>query len=124
MSSTLDWEELFDTQASEPVAWIEMARTLRLGAQPALARFQEIRDASPNEGHVRLEQLGCVRAYMLLTAAALENMFKAIAVRRGFITAAGGQLHHDGSVFPLNGHALKDMARSLQVELTPTDVDL
>jgi hypothetical protein len=61
---------------------------------------------------------------MLLTAAALENMFKAIAVRRGFISAAGGQLHHDPSVFPLNGHALQDMARRLQLELTPTDVDL
>jgi hypothetical protein len=124
MSSTRDWEELFDAQASEPVAWIELAQTLRLGARPVLARLQEIRDATPNNEDVRLEQLGCVRAYMLLIAAALENMLKAIAVKRGFITAAGGELHHDGSVFPVNGHALKDMASSLQLELTPTDVDL
>jgi len=124
MSSTRDLEDLFDAQANEPVAWIELAGSLRLGARPVFARLKEIRDASPNRDGVRLEQLGCVRAYMLLIAAAFENMLKAIAVKRGLLTADGGQLNPNAAGFPGSGHALREMASSLQLDLTPTDVDL
>jgi hypothetical protein len=61
---------------------------------------------------------------MLLIAAAFENMLKAIAVKRGLLTADGGQLDPNGSGFPGSGHALCGMASSLQLDLTPTDVDL
>jgi hypothetical protein len=124
MSAIRDLEDLFDAQANEPVAWIELASSLRLAARPVFARWKEIRDASPNRDEVRLEQLGCVRAYMLLIAAAFENMLKAIAVKRGLLIAHGGQLNPNGSEFPGSGHALREMASSLQLDLSPTDVDL
>ncbi len=124
MSSNHDFEDLFDVQANEPATWIELADSLRLGARPVFARLEEIRDTSPNKDQIRLEKLGCVRAYMLLIAAAFENMLKAIAVKRGILAADGGQLDPNGSGFPGSGHALREMASSLQLDITPTDVDL
>jgi len=123
MSSTRDSEDLFTAQANEPVAWIELARTLRLGARPVFTRLKQIRDVSPNTDEVRLEKLGCVRAYMLLTAVAFENMLKAIAVKRGLLTADGGELRRDVSLSPRGGHGLSEIASNLELDLTPTDVD-
>jgi len=123
MSSTRDWEDLFDAQANEPLAWIEVARTLRLGAQPVFTRMQEIQDVSQNIDAARLEKLGCARAYMLLTAVVFENMLKAIAVKRGLLTADRGRLRFDRSL-SRNRHGLRRIAETLKLDLTPGEVDL
>ena len=123
MSSTQDLEDLFSAQANEPAAWIELARTLRLGARPVFTRLTEIRDVPPNTDEGRLEKLGCVRAYMLLTAVAFENMLKAIAVKRGLLTTDAGHLRPGISLSPRSGHGLSEIARNLKLGLTRTDVD-
>jgi hypothetical protein len=120
---TEEFEDLFTAQASEPAAWIEVARTLRVGARPVFARWQEIEDVSQNKDGVRLEKLGCVRAYMLLTAVAFENVLKAIAVKRELLTSDGDRLRHHDSLRRRGGHGLSEIASNLDIPLTQTDVD-
>jgi hypothetical protein len=104
----------FAVQSTDPGAWYELARTLRIAAEPIQRRLFEIAEIPQNIEGIRLEKLAYVRAYMLLTGLAFENLLKAIAL-----------LRHQ-SIKDLNqrgGHGLVGMAEWLTLELAPPERD-
>lgn len=108
-------QESFAVQSTDPAAWYELARTLRMAAEPIQRRLFEIAETPQNIDGVRLEKLAYVRAYMLLTGLAFENLLKAIGLLRhqniNDLMKRGG------------GHDLPAMAKSLTLELTPVEQD-
>lgn len=114
MSTPDQAQESFALQSTDPAAWYELARTLRIAAEPIQHRLFEIAEISQNIEGIRLRKLGYVRAYMLLTGLAFENLLKAIAL-----------LRHQ-SIKDLNqrgGHGLVAMAEWLTLELAPAERD-
>jgi hypothetical protein len=113
MSSSDLAHESFAIQSTDPAAWHELARTLTIAAEPIKRRFFEIAHVSQNIEGIRLEQLAYVRAYMLLTGLAFENLIKAIVLAR----------HHSLSNLPRGGHGLLAILDSLKLELAPVEKD-
>ena len=111
MSTADRVQESFAVQSTDPAAWYELARTLRIAAGPVQRRLFEIAETPQNIDGIRLEKLACVRAYMLLTGLAFENLLKAL-----------GLLLHQ-SMKGRGGHGLLAMAESLTLELTPVERD-
>jgi hypothetical protein len=111
-----DEAEAFDIQRTDPGAWYELARTLRIAAEPVRQRFFEIAVASQNDEANRLGMLAYSRGYMLLTGLAFENLLKAIALFR----------HHSLNEFPRarGGHGLTEIAKWLNLELLPAERSL
>lgn len=81
------FEEAFGLTALDPGAWVEQAQGIRMAAEPILRSFLEIRDESQNRPGIRLQKLAYVRAYMLLMGFGFENLLRAIAAKRGLMTA-------------------------------------
>jgi hypothetical protein len=104
-------QESFAVHSTDPAAWYELARTLRMAAEPIQRRLFEIAEIPQNLEGIRLEKLAYVRAYMLLTGLAFENLLKAI-----------GLLRHQ-SIKERGGHGLVGMAQSLALDLAPAERD-
>ncbi len=115
------FEETFALIATDPGAWVEQAHGMRVAAEPILQSFLEILDESQTRPGIRLKKLAYVRAYMLLMGFGFENLLKAIAAKRGLLTA-NPDLSVDESVSKeKGGHSLTGLARSLGLELPPAE---
>lgn len=110
-------EETFALTAMAPEAWLEQAQAMRVAAEPILQSFLGILHTSQTRPGVRLRKLAYTRAYMLLTGLAFENLLKAIAVKRGLLTANPDLTFDQGLNREKGGHSLIGLARSLQIEL-------
>jgi hypothetical protein len=116
-------EELFEATATDPAAWLEHARTMRLAAEPILQRFLEIRETPQVDDGIRLEKLAYVRAYMLLTGIAFENLLKGIAAARGLASARPDFALDQSLSGTRGGHGLTGMAKTLALRLNPAELD-
>ena len=115
------FEETYALIATDPGAWAEQAQGMRVAAEPILQSLLEILNQSQNQPGIRLKKLAYVRAYMLLMGFGFENLFRAIAAKRGLLMT-NPNLRVDGRVAQeKGGHGLTGFARSLRLELSPTE---
>jgi len=110
------FEQMFKIVASDPNAWLEQAKGMKLAAEPVLQSFLEIIDEPQSRPGIRLRKLAYIDAYMLLTGFAFENLLKAIAVDRGLITLNKTNLR--GLSRQMGGHSLTELACRLNLQLT------
>jgi hypothetical protein len=103
----------FAVQNTDPGAWYELARTLRIAAEPLQRSFFEIAHTSPNIEGINLKQLAYSRGYMLLTGLAFENVLKAVALFR----------QRSDLMKKKGGHGLVEMAKELAPGLAPRERD-
>lgn len=115
------FEETYELIATDPDAWAEQAQSMKVAAEPILQSLLEILSQSQNEPERRLKTLAYIRAYILLMGFGFENLFRAIAAKRGLLRA-DPDLHVDGGVIQeKGGHGLTGSARSLRLELSSTE---
>lgn len=115
------FEETYSLTATDPGSWTEMAQGMRAAADPILQSLLKILYLSQNQPGIRLKKLAYVRAYMLLMGCGFENLFKAIAAKRGLLMT-NPDLCFDGRVAQeKGGHGLSGIARSLQIDLSPPE---
>ena len=115
------FEETYALTATDPGAWAEQAQGMRVAAEPILQSLLEILNQSQNQPGIRLKKLAYVRAYMLLMGLGFENLFKAIAAKRGLLMKKP-DLHFDERLSQeKGGHSLTGFARSLRLELSPAE---
>jgi hypothetical protein len=112
-------EDHFAITVMDPGSWLEQAQGMRVAANPVLERLLGILHESQTRPGMRLQQLACIRGYMLLTGFAFENVLKAIAVKRGLLRTANQKLIFDTKLKrEKGGHSLTALSRDLQLKLT------
>lgn len=115
------FEETYSLTATDPGSWAEMAQEMRVAADPILQSLLKILNQSQNQPEIRLKKLAYVRVYMLLMGFGFENLFKAIAAKRGLLVT-NPDLCFDRRVSQKKGgHGLTGIARSLQIDLSPAE---
>ena len=114
---------IFEITAHVPAAWLEHANTLRIASSPIWEKFVAIRD-NPYLDDSRLKNLAYFRGYMLLSGLAVENLLKALAVKRGLITSRDGKLKFETPLKPRDGHALTKIADTLNIDLTSDEREI
>jgi hypothetical protein len=107
--------ETYELLASDAPNWLEQAKGLRLSADVIYAALQKIIPLSQTVPGVREKKLAYVQSFMLLTAAAFENLLKGIAVAED---ANGWQRLKSDS-----GHGISDFARAL-IQLSDAESNL
>jgi len=107
-------KQAFDLQSTDPQAWYELARILRIAAGPVQHRLFEIHTMPQTREGIRLEKLACVKVVMLLTGLAFENLLKAIALSRH-------QSIKDLNKRKRGGHGLVAITDSLTIDLAPAE---
>lgn len=113
------FEQIFETIASDPSAWLEQAQGMKMAAEPVLQSFLEILNEPQSRPGVRLKKLAYIDAYMLLIGFAFENLLKAIAVSRGLLTLPNKKLKVDSMLkHDWDHHRLTGLACSLHLQLT------
>jgi hypothetical protein len=108
-------QEAFAIQSTDPAAWCELARILRIAADPLQRQFFEIAHTPQMVDQIRLQMLAYVKAYMLLTGLAFENLLKAIALSRHQSIERLMKLR--------GGHGLLAIAASLTLDLASNERD-
>ncbi len=124
MLLTEEADSLFEATAADPNAWLESARSLKLGARPLFEQLTKLLQSAGSRGDIRVEILGYVRASMLVLAVACESLLKAVAARRGLIAVRNKRLNLDPSLSARGGHGLTEIARNLRLDLTRDEIDL
>ena len=97
--------ETYELLASDAPNWLEQAKGLRLSADVIYAALQKIIPLSQTLPGIREKKLAYVQSFMLLTAAAFENLLKGIAVAE----------HPNGweKLKSDSGHGISDFARTV-----------
>ncbi len=114
---------MFELIAQSPGSWLEHAIILRIASRRVWSELEAVIDKTQVDDAVRLEKLAYVRAYMLLNGVAVENLFKALAVKRGLISVSDGELD-TRKMNPRGGHGLTTMAQILEIGLTSEETDV
>lgn len=115
------FEDTYALIATDPGSWAGLAREMSVAAEPILQDLLRISSQSQNLPGIRLKKLAYVRAYMLLMGFCFENLFKAIAAKRGLLTT-NPDLRFDGRLAKeKGGHGLTGIARVLQLDLSPSE---
>jgi hypothetical protein len=77
-----DGIETYELLASDALSWLEQARGLRLSAEVMYGALQEVMPLSQTLPGIREKKLAYMQSFMLLAAAAFENLLKGIAVAK------------------------------------------
>lgn len=105
------WQEMFSKVATFPYSWLSKATELLDAANLALVRQSE----EPHKGIYRN-----IAIYMMLTAFAFEDIFKAIVLKRE--PDIINNINQKRKLF--SGHDLCHLAVQAKVNLTPDEADL
>ncbi len=114
---------IFELIAQGPGSWLEHATSLRIASRRIWSELEAVFDKTQVDDAVRLEKLAYVRAYMLLNGVAVENLFKALAVKRRLIDVSGEKLDTQ-KMNPRGGHGLTTIAKILKISLTSEETDV
>jgi hypothetical protein len=106
-------EEMYTLVGQDPLAWLEHAQTLKLSADVILQEFLRILPQSLALPGVRERELGYIRAFMLLTALAFENLIKGIFIARNSHLVDRQKL--DGKLWSAvrKGHGISTLAQEV-----------
>ena len=115
------FEETYALTSTDPGAWAEQAQGMKVAAELILQSLLEILPRSQNQPGIRLKKLAYVRSYMLLMGFSFENLLKAIAAKQGLLMTNPGLCFDARVAKEKGGHGLTGIARSLQLDLSPTE---
>ncbi len=107
----------FELLGKDPLAWLERAEGHRIIADMVRRRLWEL-TASPEPAHAgRVEELACMRTYMMMMGFAFENLAKAIFITRDHSIVSNANL----GTWPMSrgGHGFAKAIKSILSQLSP-----
>lgn len=114
--------EAFVLRGKDPQSWLEQANGHRIIADMVRKRLWELA-RSPEPAHIhRVEELACMRTYMMLMGFAFENIAKGIIITRNQAMVGDTKLQK----WPTNrsGHGLVNLIKTVLSEISSEEEDL